>query len=46
MRTPCGHHAITTAYPYNRGVRISEAFGIPVEVAMHTHAVELYEGAL
>ena len=42
----CGHHGTIAACPDYRGVRILEASGIfPVGVAMHTHAVECYEGA-
>jgi len=39
----CEHNAVCRDY---RGVRISEVSGIfPVGVAMHTRAVECYEGA-
>ena len=43
----CGHHGTTAACLDYRGVCISENSGIfLVGVAMHTHAVEYYEGAV
>ena len=41
----CVHYGTTVKCPDYRGVHILEASGIfPVGVAMHTRAVECYEG--